>query len=503
MAVTTPPPPMPKNGGLHSKSLPLMPQQRILASACAAILVLLLAACGGGGSDSPAVVAPPVVSLAGTDFFREPGQVIVGTPVALSAGTASAAVRWRLAQRPASSMAALPGSGASASLVPDVPGEYVVEARFEDATTSSSATTTTIRAIPNQIEFNLKVVNSNGQTALWVTPVRTNAPMSDCLVYTAVGCAPPAQVEFYFDGSSRSAYTGILTRPEQFMFWNPMDTAPLVGAPHEVRAVVTAPGEFGLAGNRREAILTFSVTSPTQTDPFGGPPTASVDLVGVPSADVVGQVGAVEGKRVGDTVTVTTTTTGVLTGLQASIRFVDRPAGSTAMLNVDQAAGTATFRADRVGRYTIEYTPLFADGTRASPAYATANVTPHVTTINAEVQDSSSSLFFLDDPKPAAGVTRVYLINTTSTRGVSAVEAFLGGAPLAQSQIQRFSGGGHGGAGAGWYPQRVYDIPDSSLAGGDHALVIRVTDTLGRQWEATATLPGFTRLSEEFEDTAP
>lgn len=483
--------------------MPLVPTPRTFANLCVAVLIALLTACGGSGTDSTTTVAPPVVSLAGTNFFREPGQVIVGTPVALSAGSASTAVQWRLAQRPASSMAALPASGASAGFVPDVPGDYVIETRLEDGTTSSSATTTTIRAIPNHIEFNLKVVNSNGQTALWVTPVRTNAPMGDCLVYTAAGCVAPAQIKFYLDGSERPAYTGVLTQPGQFMYWNPMDTAPLVGAPHQVRAVVTAPGEPGLAGNRREALLTFSVTSATQTDPFGGPPTATLDVVGVPTADAVGQVGASDA-RVGGTVAVTTTTTGVVTGLQPSMRFVDRPTGSAASLTVDAAGATASFVADRVGTYTIEYTPVFPDGSRASPAYATALVAPHVTTIIADVPDTSSPSYGVaDNPRPAPGVTRVYILQATSTRGVSAFEAFLDGVPLVQSQIEQYSSGSHGGIGAGWYPQRVYDIPASALAGGSHTLVLRLTDTLGRKWELTRTLPGPTSASQTFEDTNP
>jgi hypothetical protein len=475
-----------------------------LTRSCVACTALAVTACGGGGAGAPAATVPaPVVSLAGTNFFRDPAQVIVGTPVALSASAAPGAMHWRLAQRPAVSAAGISGDAATATFTPDVPGDYLIEARIDDAASTSPVTTTAVRAIPNQIEFDLSVVNSNGQTALWLRPVHANAPLSDCVVYAAAGCVAPTSVEFSLDGTPMTAYIGITTQPGQFMWWHPLDTASLVGVPHTVQAVVTAPGDLGGAGNRREAIVSFNVSSATQTDPYGGPPSASVDVVGVPAADAVAQIAVADGHHVGDSVSLATTTTAVAGALQPSMRFLEKPADSAASLSVNPASATATFVADRIGTYTVEYTPVLADGRRGSPAYATTRVSPHVATINVDVEASPSYLTSDDNPRAAPDVTRVYLLQATSTRGVAAVQALLDGALLAPTDILRYSVGGHGGSGAGWYAQRVFDIPSAALAGTGHVLTMRLTDTLGRVWEMTVppTTSGF--ASQTFQDPNP
>jgi hypothetical protein len=470
---------------------------------CAAILFSTLAGCGGG-SDAPAVPPAPVVSLTGTNFFRDAGQVIVGTPVALAADGPQPGVRWRMAQRPQSSSAQVSTTPAGAAFTPDVPGYYTVEAQVDDGSPTSASTRTTIRALPNQIEFNLSVVNSNGQTALWVRPVNANAPMGGCVVYAPTGCVAPSSVRFFVDRTPFTADTPITTTPDQFMWWHPLDTSFLVGSRHVVRAVVTAPGDPAAAGNRREAIVSFTVSSATQTDPVDGPPTASLDVVGVPALDTASQIGPVwpSGIYVGDTVTLASTTTHVLSGIQPSMRFVDQPAGSAAALTLDQASGTATFVADRVGFYTIESTPVLADGRAGSPGYTTVQMVPHTAIINLYVQDSAIPLFAeSDNPKPAPDVTRVYL-TATSTRGVSAVVALLDGAPVPPMQIQRFQAGAHG-IGGGWYPATVYDIPNSAIATGPHVLTVRLTDSLGRTWESQRPMPTTGYTTQRFDDPNP
>jgi hypothetical protein len=472
------------------------------AAGCAAILLSTLAGCGGG-SDAPAAPPAPVVSLTGTNFFRDAGQVIVGTPVALAVDGRQSGVSWRMAQRPQSSSAQVSTTAAGAAFTPDVPGYYTVEAQVDDGSATSASTRTTIRALPNQIEFNLSVVINNRQTALWVRPVNANAPMGGCVVYAATGCVAPSSVTFFLDRAPWTADTPVTTTPDQFTWWHPLDTAFLVGSRHVVRAVVTAPGDPAAAGNRREAIASFTVSSVTQTDPVDGPPTASLDVVGVPALDAAAQIGIASGAYVGDTVTLASTMTHVLSGIQPSMRFVDKPAGSAAVLTLDPASGTATFVADRVGDYTIESTPVLADGRAGSPGYTMAQIMPHSAVISLAVQDTTIPLLAdSDNPKPAPDVTRVYLIAAASTRGVSAVVALLDGAPVPPMQIQRFQAGAHGIGGV-WSPATVYDIPNSAIATGPHVLTVRLTDSLGRTWELQRPLPMGGYTTQTFEDPNP
>jgi hypothetical protein len=474
---------------------------KFVAKACGsgALLLLLLSACGGG-SGGVATVPAPVVSLAGTQVFRDAAQVIVGTPVALSAGASQAGIQWRIAQHPDTSSVQLSVTSGGAAFTPDAAGTYVIEAKVNDGSSTSEATTTTISVIPDQIEFTLDVVNSAGQTALWIRPVHANAPMSDCVVYAAGGCTAPSSVAFFLDGVALPAYQGITTTPSQYMWWHPLDTAPLVGPEHVVTAVVTAPGDPAGGANRREAMVKFTVSSATQTDPFGGPPAASVDAVGVPAVDAAAQIGGVPQALVGTTVAFTTTTTHALAGLQRSFRFVEVPANSAAAIATD-ATGGASFFADRVGTYTIECTPVFADGRSGTPAYATTSVTPQVATIVAVVVNSTSPNALFDDPPPAPGVARISA-SATSSRGVASLEVLLDGAPVPPLQIQRFSPGGHGGSGAGTFPATVYDITAAALAQGPHAIAVRMTDSAGRAWELPVD-PATTGGAQTFEDPNP
>ena len=182
------------------------------------------------------------------------------------------------------------------------------------------------------------------------------------------------------------------------------------------------------------------------------------------------------------------------------VRLLEKPADSRASLPASAPGGTASFVADRIGRYTVEYSPTLTDGQRGPPVYTVVQVEPQYLRISANFGGLNGS----DKPPVPAGATRLY-VSPTSTRGIASVQVLLDGVSLGslvQPNVQKAgSGCPHGAPCVTFYlPAWAFDFDTSAVASGSHLLRILLTDIAGHVFEARLTVPGSGFVSQEFTD---
>ena len=259
-------------------------------------------------------------------------------------------------------------------------------------------------------------------------------------------------------------------------------------------AVVTLPPDASGVVYSREGWLLVDNAAPAVLQ-------ATVE--GAPAAQ---QLAVVSGEYVGDTIVVGTANLAVDTVQTGVVKLLEKPSDSNASVLVAAARGAASsFVADRVGRYTVEYLSVMADGQPGPATYASVNVKPHSIGIYVDLQEGPSPL--PDKPPALAGATRVN-VSLSLTRGIASVQGLLDGMSLGlltQPNIQRFNSGcPHGGPCSNYYtPGWTFDFDTRSVASGSHTLRILVTDTRGQVFEVPVMVPGSGSARGNFTDANP
>jgi hypothetical protein len=453
------------------------------------VLPVLLVSCGGGGNVSgpaPAAEQPAIGVAAGT-FYRQDGIVVLGQTVTANASLpAGSAPSWRMAQAPTFAPAAQLATALNqASFVASAPGTYRLELSASSSAGTSAPVSATFTVVPLQIEYEVEVTHSGGTTTIEVHGGAANVPMVGCLVYSGTGCTLPTSVEATLDGVSLGALTTPNAGgPAQPAYRFAVPTASLGTAQHALRVDVHGPmRSFG--GRVREGFLLFDASKTAQLGVFGIEPTDVGSDVAVLQA-----VPTTYGPRVGDRLTATGSISGLRAGMTfaATLRLVERPAGSAAALGAPQAANplqaAADLLADKPGRYTVEFVPVLSDGGTTPPVYATAVVRPHELFFT--VLASSQA----PDEQPLAPDSDRIAVQVTSDRNPeqSTVSLFLDGTlvgTLAAPNVIRivptpgWLGMGHG------EPRYAFDIPNAQLGTATHIARVVVVDATGQAHEGS------------------
>ena len=343
---------------------------------------------------------------------------------------------------------------------------------------------------PPQIAFLMEVLPFASNYTTY--RIRGNLP-SACLASTAQGCITPASVELYI-GADRIARleksnNGTRTTPSYPTYDGFVPS--VVSGAQVFRAVITLPADGSGAVYRREGVMLYDTGATNDRQvAIAGPGTT--------------QQLAVIGGRVGDTIVVAATSPGLDSASPGVVRLLEKPADSRALLPASVPGGTASFVADRIGRYTVEYSPTMTDGQRGPPVYTVVQVEPQYLRISANYV---SSLGGIDKPPLPAGATRLY-VSPTSTRGIASVQVLLDGVSLGslvQPNVQKAEPVCARGVPcvinytAAW----AFDFDTSAVASGSQLLRILLTDIAGHVFEARLTVPGSGFVSQEFTDNNP
>ena len=350
---------------------------------------------------------------------------------------------------------------------------------------------------PPQIAFLMEILPLASNSTIY--RVRSNPP-SACLASTAQGCVTPASVEVYLGADLiaklEKSNNGTRTTPSYPTYDGFVPS--VVSGAQVFRAVVTLPADASGAVHRREGILLYDTgaTNDRQVTIAGPGTTQQLAVTG-------GRVNDSK-SRVGDTIVVAATSPGLDSASSGVVRLLEKPADSRASLPASAPGGTASFVADRIGRYTVEYSPFLADGQRGSPVHTVVQVEPQYLRISANY---ISSLGGSDKPPLPAGATRLY-VSPTSTRGVASVQVLLNGVSLGslmQPNVQKAEPFCPRGAPCviNYTPAWAFDFNTSAVANGSHLLRVLVTDVVGHTFELPVPLPGGGGASEEFTDINP
>lgn len=345
-----------------------------------------------------------------------------------------------------------------------------------------------VKSDPPQFAFLMEILPLQERTTYRIRGIAPSA----CLASAVNGCISPASVELYL-GADR---VGTLTGPNGGTRSTP--TYPtyesflpsVVSGPQVFRLVVTLPADASGVVYRREGLIPYDTGATNDRQvAIAGPGTT--------------QQLAIIGSRVGDTIVVAVTSPGLDPVSPGVVRLLEKPADSRALLPASAPGGTASFVADRIGRYTVEYSPTLTDGQRGPPVNTVVQVEPQYLRIYAGFGGLSDR----DNPPVPTGATRLY-ISHTSIRGVASVQVLLDGVSLGslvQPNVQKYqSGCPHGAPCVTFYtPAWAFDFDTSAVANGSHLLRILLTDIAGHVFEARLTVPGSGFVSQEFTDNNP
>ena len=354
-----------------------------------------------------------------------------------------------------------------------------------------------VKSDPPQFAFLMEILPLPDPTTIY--RVRGIAP-SACLAYTSTGCIPPASVELYLGADRVTTLTGPNNGTRSTPSHPTYDSflPSVVSGPQVFRVVVTLPADASGVVYRREGVMPYDtgVTNDRQITIAGPGTTLQLAVVGGRANDV--------SSRVGDNIVVAAIGTGPDPVPPGVLKLLEKPASSIALLPATAAAGSASFVADRLGRYTVEYSPVMADGKLGPPLYAVVQVVPQLVRIAASVGSSFSAG---DIPPAPATATRVY-VSPSSTRGIASVQVLFDGVSLGsltQPNVQQFSVcNARGCTGTAQYsPAWAFDFNTSAVASGSHLLRILLTDIAGHVFEARLTVPGSGFVSQEFTDSLP
>ncbi len=324
---------------------------------------------------------------------------------------------------------------------------------------------------------------------------------SSCVALTPKGCIPPASVELYLGADRITMLTGpnngtrsTPSYPTYDRFMNSV-----IAGTQLFRVVVTLPADASGVIYRREGVLLYdtsgtndrqiAITGPGTTQQFG--------VIGGRADDAK--------SRVGDTIVVAATSFGLDPASPGEVRLLEKPADSRASLPASAPPGTASFLTDRIGRYTVEYSPVMADGKRAPPLYAVVQVVPQSVRIFAAFSLVAGRG---DIPPAPATATRVY-VSPSSTRGITSVQVLLDGVslgslmrPNVQQSFPCFQRG-CGDLTQYYLPAWAFDFDSSAVDSGSHLLRILLTDIAGHVFEVSLPVPGNGFASQEFLDHNP
>ena len=385
-----------------------------------------------------------------------------------------------------SSVAAVspPVPGASSSVTPPV---AVVSPPAPDGT----------KTAPPQIAFLMEILPLASNSTIY--RVRSNPP-SACLANTAQGCVTPASVELYIGADLiaklEKSNNGTRTTPSYPTYDGFVPS--VVSGAQVFRAVTILPADASGAVYRREGVMLYDTgaTNDRQVAIAGPGTTQQLAVLGGRADD--------SKSRVGDTIVVAATSPGLDLASPGVIRLLEKPADSRASLPESAPRGTASFVADRIGRYTVEYSPILADGQRGPPVHTVVQVEPQYLRISANYV---SSLGGSDKPPLPAGATRLY-VSPNSTRGVASVQVLLNGVSLGslvQPNAQKAEPFCPRGAPCviNYTPTWAFDFNTSAVANGSHLLRVLVTDVVGHTFEVPVSLPGGVGVYQEFTDINP
>ena len=374
-----------------------------------------------------------------------------------------------------------PAPGASSSVIPPV---AVVSPPAPDGTKTE----------PPQIAFLMEILPLASNSTIY--RVRGNPPLA-CLANTAQGCVTPASVEVYLGADLivklEKSNNGTRTTPSYPTYDGFVPS--VVSGAQVFRAVVTLPADASGAVYRREGVLLYDTgaTNDRQVTIAGPGTTQQLAVIGGRADD--------SKSRVGDTIVVAATSPGLDPASPGVVRLLEKPADSRASLPASAPRGTVSFVADRIGRYTVEYSPILADGQRGPPVYTVVQVEPQYLRISADFAGLSG----IDKPPASAGATRLY-VSPTSTRGIASVQVLLDGVSLGslvQPNVQRADHVCSRGAPCVIAYTWAFDFSTSAVANGSHLLRVFVTDVVGHTFELPVPLPGNGGASQEFTDTNP
>ena len=352
-----------------------------------------------------------------------------------------------------------------------------------------------VKSDPPQFAFLMEILPLQERTTYRIRGIAPSA----CLASAANGCISPAAVELYLGADRVTTLTGPNNGTRSTPSYPTYESflPSVVAGPQVFRVVVTLPADASGVVYRREGVMPYDTgaTNDRQITIAGPGTTLQLAVVG-------GRVDDSK-SRVGDTIAVVATSPGLDRVSPGVVRLLEKPADSRALLPASAPGVTASFVADRIGRYTVEYSPTMTDGQRGPPVYTVVQVEPQYLRISENFGGLSGS----DKPPVPAGATRLY-VSPTSTRGIASVQVLLDGVSLGslvQPNVQKAEPVCARGAPcvinytAAW----AFDFDTSAVANGSHLLRILLTDIAGHVFEARLTVPGSGFVSQEFTDNNP
>lgn len=348
---------------------------------------------------------------------------------------------------------------------------------------------TVVKSDPPRFAFLMEILPVESTTIYRVRGVEPSA----CLAFAVNGCIPPASVELYLGADRVTTLAGPNNGTRSAPSYPTYDSflPSVVSGPQVFRAVVILPADASGVVYKHEGVLLYDT---------GATNNRQITIEGPGTTQKL----AVTGSRVGDTIVVAATDTGLNPVPNGVLKLLEKPAGSNALLPAITPSGTASFVADRIGRYTVEYSPVMADGKLGPSLYVVVGVVPQLVRIFANV-GSTFSVF--DIPPAPATATRVY-VSPNSTRGIASVQVLLDGVSLGsltQPNVQQFSVcNARGCTGTAQYsPAWAFDFDTRAVASGSHMLRILLTDIAGHVFEVPLPVPGNGFASQEFTDNNP
>ena len=394
------------------------------------------------------------------------------------------------------SLAACGGGGDSPSF-PGVPAPAAVGTTPEPpVVVVPPPAPTVVKSDPPRFAFLMEILPVESTTIYRVRGVEPSA----CLAFTVNGCIPPASVDLYLGADRVTTLAGPNNGTRSTPSYPTYDSflPSVVSGPQVFRVVVTLPADASGVVYRQEGLMPYETgaTNNRQITIAGPGTTLQLAVVGGRANDV--------SNRVGDNIVVAAIGTGTDPVPPGVLKLLEKPAGSIALLPATSPAGTASFIADRIGRFTVEYSPVMADGKLGPPLYAVVQVVPQLVRIAASVGSSFSAG---DIPPAPATATRVY-VSPSSTRGIASVQVLLDGVSLGlltQPNVQQFSVcNARGCTGTAQYsPAWAFDFDTRAVASGSHMLRILLTDIAGHVFEVPLPVPGNGFASQEFTDNNP